>query len=506
MTDILGNQLNFNMALLLPEIILAATAVLVVLFDMFQKEMGVRPAILPIVSLLGLVVAGIASATAIDQHDDFARLVTIDNFTAFFRFTFIAVAIVLVVGSHEYIERHVNHVGEFYALLLLSTVGAIFMASARDLLVAYLGIEVLSFSLYIAVSLGKNDPRSGEAGLKYVLLGGVASAMLLYGLSLLYGVAASTQYSEIAASLSTNAESVRMPLLLGLTLIVSGLGFKVSAVPFHMWAPDAYEGAPMPVTAYLSATSKGATLALFLRWFGGPLLPAIHDWQWMMAIIATLTMIFGNLIALQQHNIKRLLAYSSIAQGGFMLMAVTTISDISTSALLVHLGGYIITNLALFTAIIHFYNHTGKEEIADFRGLSRTNPYLALVITAGLFSLAGMPLLAGFFTKFILFQAVVQGGFLWLVVIAVIGSTVSLFYYLQVIRQMYVLEPEGNTTRWSISPTGYLTTGVLFALIVFVGIQGAPLYTVADRAAYALFADAPAVPNAPAAPAPAAGP
>ncbi|MGE3855419.1 MAG: NADH-quinone oxidoreductase subunit N [Dehalococcoidia bacterium] len=490
MTDILGNELNFNMGLLLPEIILAGAAVLVVFFDMFWEKAGRGTA--PAVTLIALVAAGVFSVFAIDQTTDFARLVTIDNFTAFFRVTFIAVAIVLVLGSYEYVDRHVNHAAEFYALLLLSTVGAMFMASARDLLVAYLGIEVLSFSLYIAVSLAKNDSRAGEAGLKYVLLGGVASAMLLYGLSLLYGVAGSTQYTEIAAGLSEGAEGLQMPLLLGLTLIVAGLGFKVSAVPFHMWAPDAYEGAPMPVTAYLSATSKGATLALFLRWFGGPLLPALEQWQWMMAIIATLTMVFGNLIALQQHNIKRLLAYSSIAQGGFMLMAVTTISDIATSALLVHLGGYIITNLALFIAIIHFYNRTGKEEITDFAGLSRTNPYLAVVITSGLFSLAGMPLLAGFFTKFILFQAVVEGGFLWLVVVAVVGSTVSLFYYLQVIRQMYIYEP-ADATPWRVSGTGYLTTGALLALIVFVGIQGAPLYTVADRAAYALFENAPAV-------------
>ena len=500
--------LNLDMRLMLPEIILAGVAVLVVFIDMFQKELKAGARLVPIVCVLGLVAAGAASVPHIDMREDFARMVTIDNFTAFFRFTFIGVAIVLIIGSHEYIERHVNHVGEFYALLLLSTVGAILMASASDLLIAYLAIEVLSFSLYIAVSLGKNDPRSGEAGLKYVLLGGVASAMLLYGLSLLYGVAGSTNYTEIAAALSGDLTGLHMPLLLGLTLIVCGLGFKVSAVPFHMWAPDAYEGAPLPVTAYLSATSKGATLALFLRWFGGPLLPAIADWQWMMAILATLTMVFGNLIALQQHNIKRLLAYSSIAQGGFMLMAITTVSDIATSALLVHLGGYIITNLALFVAIIHFYNRTGKEEITDFRGLSRTNPYLATVITAGLFSLAGMPLLAGFFTKFILFQAVVEGGFLWLVVIAVIGSTVSLFYYLQVIRQMYIYAPEGDDSRWRISGTGYLATGVLLAATVFVGIYGGPLYTVADRAAVALFpagdqpvAAAPATPAAPKAPA-----
>ena len=515
MTDILGNELNNNLMLMLPEIILAVAAVLVVFVDMFQKELKLRAAALPVLTVLGFIAAGVASVAAIDQTDHFARLVSIDNFTAFFRITFIGIGIILIIGSHEYIERHVNHIGEFYGLLLLSTAGAILMASARDLLIAYLGIEVLSFSLYIAVSLGKNDPRSGEAGLKYVLLGGVASAMLLYGLSLLYGVAGATQYDAIATSLAGGTEGLTMPLLLGLTLIVAGLGFKISAVPFHMWAPDAYEGAPLPVTAYLSVTSKGATLALFLRWFGGPLLPAIDQWQWMMALITTATIVVGNLVALQQTNVKRLLAYSSIAQGGFMLMAVTVVSDVAASALLVHLGGYILTNLALFIAIIHFYNQSGKEEISDFRGLSRTNPYLATVITAGLFSLAGMPLLAGFFTKFVLFQAVVEGGMLWLVVVAVIGSTVSLFYYLQVIRQMYIYDAEGDPTRWSISGTGYLTTGVLLAAVVFVGIQGAPLYTVADRAAYALFGDTQRVaaagatdaakPAAPAAPAKAGG-
>ncbi len=487
MNDVLGNALNFNYALLLPEIILAATALLVVFVDLFQRELKSSGRLLPIVSLIGLVAAGIVSVFGVDAHADFSRLITLDNFTTFFRELFIVTTILVVLGSHEYVERHVNHIGEFYALLLLSTIGAIYMAAARDLLTAYLSIEVLSFSLYIAVSLGKNDARSGEAALKYVLLGGVASAMLLYGLSLLYGVTGATQYADIAAALAKHDAGVRMPLQLALVLIVGGVGFKASAVPFHMWTPDAYEGAPIPVTAYLSATSKAATFALLLRWFSGPLYPAIAQWQWMVATIAVLTMVFGNLIALQQHNIKRLLAYSSIGQVGFMLMAITTISNVSASGLLVHLGGYLVTNLAIFIAVIHFYNRTGREQITDFKGLAQTNPYLALVLAAGFFSLAGMPLLAGFFTKFILFQSVVQGGYLWLVFIAVIASTVSLFYYLQVIRQMYLFQPDGDASRWRLSATGYLTTATLFAGMVVIGLYGAPLYTVADRAAFALF-------------------
>ncbi|MPZ99729.1 MAG: NADH-quinone oxidoreductase subunit NuoN [Dehalococcoidia bacterium] len=485
--DVLGNELNFQYELLLPEIVLAVTAMLIVGLDAFRTELNLGRRTLPGLAILGLVIAGGLSLTWIDSDTDFARLITIDNFTTFFRLLFIATALVIIVGSWEYIERYVAHNAEFYGLLLLSTAGAIYMAAARDLLTAYLALEVLSFSLYTIVSLARNDQRSGEAALKYVLLGGVASAMLLYGLSLLYGVAGSTQYPEIAAALSAGVEDVELPLLLGLVLIVGGLGFKASAVPFHMYAPDAYEGAPLPVTAYLSATSKAAAMALFLRWFAGPLLPAIDDWQWMIAVVAVATMVLGNLVALQQRNIKRLLAYSSIGQVGFMLMAIVTISEVSASALLLHMGGYLVTNLAVFMAVIAFYNQTQKEDIVEFRGLAQTNPFLALVMTAGLFSLAGMPLLAGFLTKFILFQSVVDGGYTWLVMIALIMSTVSLYYYLQVVKQMYLYEPSGNPARWRLSPTGYLATGVLLVATVVLGIYASPLYTAADRATVALF-------------------
>lgn len=490
MTDILGNPLNMQYELLLPEIILALTALAVVFVDAFKREFNAGYRVLPFISLLGLAGAAVATIALVNEQGDFSRLLTFDDFTTFFRLLFIGTTAVVIIGSWEYIENHVNHVGEFFGLLLLSTIGAIYMAAARDLLTAYLAIEVLSFSLYVAVSMAKNDPRSGEASLKYVLLGGVASAMLLYGLSLLYGVAGSTQYSEIAAALEAGTDDVSMVLVLGLVLIVSGLGFKASAVPFHMWTPDAYEGAPMPVTSYIAATSKAATFALFLRWFTGPLLPVVDDWAWMLAALAVLTMVFGNLIALQQHNIKRLLAYSSIAQVGYMLMAVTALSESqgaeTAGGLLVHLGGYLVTNLVVFMAITHFYNKTQKEEISDLKGLAQTNPYLALMITAGLFSLAGMPLLAGFFTKFILFQAVADADYLWLVVVGVVASTVSLYYYLQVIKQMYLYEPLEDI-RWRISASGYAVTGVLFVAMVVLGIWGTPLYEVADAAARALF-------------------
>ena len=479
--------MNLDYSLLIPELILGVTAIAVVLADLFRRELKFGPNVLPGIAALGALAALLVSLAYLDRNDDFAGLIAIDNFTAFFRVIFTATVIVVIVGSYEFVQRKIRHAGEFYSLLLVSTVGAIYMAAAQELLTAYIAVELLSFSLYVAVSLAKTDRRSGEAGLKYVLLGGVASAMLLYGLSLIYGTAGSTQYTEIAQAFAAGTADFELALVLGLALIIGGLGFKASAVPFHMWTPDAYEGAPLPITAYLAATSKAATFALLLRIFAGPLLPVIDDWRWMMASLAVLTMVFGNLIALQQHNIKRLLAYSSIGQVGYMLMAITTLSDASASALLLHIAGYLVTNLAVFMAVIAFYNRTGKEEISDFRGLAETQPYLALVLTVGMFSLGGMPLLAGFLTKFILFQAAALDGFLWLATLAVIMSTVSLYYYLMVIKQMYLDEPDGDASRWRLSTAGYAVTGALLAGTVFIGVYAGPVYEAADRASKVLF-------------------
>ncbi len=238
------------------------------------------------------------------------------------------------------------------------------MAAAQELLTAYIGLELLSFSLYILVSYAKNDERSVEAGMKYLLLGAFASALLLYGISFIYGTSGSTTYSEISAAFAGGTHGFELGTLIGLTLIVAGLGFKVAAVPFHMWTPDAYEGAPLPITAYLSATSKAAGFALLLRLFSGALMPVIDDWQFMMAALAAITMLVGNLVALQQHNIKRLLAYSSIGQVGYMLMGITALSPDVSSALLLHMTGYVITNLAVFMALIAYNNQTDAEEIS----------------------------------------------------------------------------------------------------------------------------------------------
>jgi NADH-quinone oxidoreductase subunit N len=345
---------------------------------------------------------------------------------------------------------------------------------------------VLSFSLYVLVSFAKFDGRSNEAGMKYVLLGAFASAILLYGISFIYGATGSTSYGEISTAFAAGTSGFTFGTLVGLTLLVAGLGFKVAAVPFHMWTPDAYEGAPLPITAYLSATSKAAGFALLLRLFSGALMPVIDDWQFMIAALAAATILLGNLIALQQHNVKRLFAYSSIGQVGYMLMAITALSPEVSSALLLHMVGYVITNLAAFVVIIAYHNETGAEDIRDFRGMAEKSPGLAAALAIALFSLAGMPLFAGFLTKFILFQSVASNDFLWLAAVAVIGSLISLYYYLYLIREMYVSEaPDRARVRIPVLTQG--AVALLVFGVFFVGLYPSPWFEITDNVSRFLF-------------------
>ncbi|MGB2693582.1 MAG: NADH-quinone oxidoreductase subunit N [Dehalococcoidia bacterium] len=478
------NELNLDYTLLTPEYCLAGLAALIVALDLFVPSFNKRW--LPYVTAAGL--AGILGLSFgwLNVQSQFAGLLYIDDYTMFFRAFFIATTVAIVLVSAQFVQDRIRHPGEYYALLVLSTIGAIYMAAARELLTAYISLELLSFCLYVLVSFEKFEARSNEAGLKYMLLGAFSSAMFLYGLSLIYGSAGSTFYSDIALAFENGTAQFELGLLMGLVLVLAGLGFKVAAVPFHMWTPDAYEGAPLPITAYLSATSKAAGFAFLLRLFSGAFLPVIDDWQWMIASLAALTMVLGNLVALQQHNIKRLLAYSSIGQVGYMLMVIAVPTEDTASALLLHMSGYVITSLAAFTCIIAWYNLTGKEEIVDFRGMAERAPLLAAALTAALFSLSGMPLFAGFLTKFILFQAVASEGFIWLSIIAVTMSFVSLYYYLMVIKQLYVGEPE-EPGRLAVAP---LVSGMAIVLTVgvfYVGLYPQHLFDAAQGAATRLF-------------------
>ena len=477
--------MNLDYSLLIPEYLLAALAALVITCGLFDTKRA--RTYLPYLATAGLGLILVVSLFYINKEPrDFAGLVQIDNFTTFFRVLFISITAVICLASAHFVRDRLRHSGEYYGLLILSTIGAIYMAAARELITAYIAMELLSFCLYILVSFAKMDEKSNEGGLKYMLLGAFSSALFLYGLSLIYGIAGSTSYADINAALSGSVSNFSFAMLMGLVLVIAGIGFKVSAVPFHMWAPDAYEGAPLPITAYLSAASKAAGIALLLRLFSEAFLPVLSDWRWMIAALAAASISLGNLVAIQQHNIKRLLAYSSIGQAGFMLMGIAALSQSTSSALLLHMTGYVITNLAAFVVIIAVYNATGKDEIADYRGLAERAPFLALSLTVAFFSLAGMPLFAGFATKFLLFQAVAKEGLLWLAALAVVNSMISLYYYLLVIRQMYVTEAEDS--RRLRSPM--VLNGVIASLVVgvfVVGLFPQPLFKATDAATKAVF-------------------
>jgi NADH-quinone oxidoreductase subunit N len=477
--------MNLDYSLLIPEYLLAALAAVVIALGLYDTRRA--RTYLPYVSAGGLGVILVVSLFYINKGPlDFAGLVQIDNYTTFFRVLFIAITAVVCLASAHFVRDRLRHAGEYYGLLILSTIGAIYMAAGRELITAYISMELLSFSLYVLVSFAKMDAKSNEGGMKYMLLGAFSSALFLYGLSLIYGVTGSTSYADINAALSNGVGDFGIAMLMGLVLIIAGIGFKVSAVPFHMWAPDAYEGAPLPITAYLSAASKAAGVALLLRLFTEAFLPVLNDWRWMIAALAAASMTLGNLVAIQQHNIKRLLAYSSIGQAGFMLMGIAALSETAASTLVLHLTGYVITNLAAFVVVIAFYNASGKDEIADYRGLAERAPFLALSLTVALFSLAGMPLFAGFATKFLLFQAVAKEGLLWLAALAVVNSLISLYYYLLVIKQMYVGEAEEKVRlRVPVS-----VNAVILALVIgvfVVGLYPQPLFKATDHAVHAVF-------------------
>ena len=475
--------MNLDYTLLIPEYILIGAAFAIVALSLLMPKS--RPA-LPYLTALAAVVAGAVSLLYTDVEKDFGALISVDAYTTFFRVFFAATVAAVALSSAQFVNTRVSSRGEYYGLLLLSTAGAITMASARELITAYVGLELLSFSLYVLASFLRSDPRSNEGGIKYMLLGAFSSAILLYGLSVIYGVTGATEYDAIAEALRGGTEGLDFALLFGLMFVIAGLGFKVSAVPFHMWAPDAYEGAPLPITAYISTTSKAAGFALLLRLFAEGFSPAIEQWRWAIAALATATMIVGNLVAIQQHNIKRLMAYSSIGQVGYMLIAIVALSPDSGSAMLLHLTGYVISAMAAFTAILMVYNRTDKEEIADFAGMAERNPFIALSITIALFSFAGMPLFAGFLTKFILFQAAANEGYLWLAAIGAFASFVSLYYYLLIIKRMYVGEP-GAEGRLSAPRPMYALLAVLVLGVIAVGVYPRPLFHVADQASQQLF-------------------
>jgi len=469
-----------NLYLLTPELCLAVLGIVVLVADLFLSDD--RKRYLPWVAVLGLIGLIILSINLLwdTQVTLYGGLIALDHFSLFFKCGFLVLGIVVILASMDFVSRWLRSPGEYYSIVLFSILGMILLVEAQELLTAYIAIELMAFGFYILVAFGRNNRKSNEAGLKYILIGAFSSAIFLYGLSLVYAATTVTHFGAIEKSLSlalANADQIGPGLWVGMALMLAGLGFKVAAVPFHMWAPDTYEGAPIPVTAFLSVGSKIASLAFILRLFSEAFLPAIDQWQIIVAGISALTMTVGNVVAIAQTNYKRLLAYSSVGHVGFMLMGIAALSSIGIEGLLFYMIGYAVTTMAVFTALTAFFNMTGREDISGLGGLADTHPYFAAAIAVSLFSLAGLPFFAGFTMKFYLFVAVGTQGFLWLAGLAIFNSLISLYYYLKMIREMYVKpSPHSTTTDMghaNISKPGVVITSlsvVLTLSIIYLGV------------------------------------
>jgi NADH-quinone oxidoreductase subunit N len=433
-----------NLGLLAPELSLAATAIVVILLDLVVSRKGWLAA----VSIAGILVSGGFSLAMWggSAQGVFNNMLAVDGFALFFKLLFLASAALVILFSVDYVAKFARFQGEFYALILLSALGMMLMAATTELISIYVSLELASISLYALVGFLK-DSKSTEASLKYLLLGAVASAVLLFGMALVFGFTGRTQLGEIAQALQ--GMSLSPGLILGMVLLIAGFGFKIASVPFHMWVPDVYEGAPTPITAYLSVASKAAGFAIILRVFftafGLDWLSA--NWGIVFAALATISMTLGNITAIPQSNIKRLLGYSSIAQAGYLMVGLAAVGmspvtdSVARGTILFFLASYTLTNLGAFAAIIAISNKLGSDLIEDYSGMIKRAPLLALGLSLCLISLIGMPPAAGFIAKFWLFKGAVENGLLWLVIIAVLNSVISAYYYLRVVKVMWLGEP-----------------------------------------------------------------
>jgi len=426
----------------------------------------------------------------------FSNMLAVDNFAMFFKLLFLGIAALVILSSVDYVSKFARFQGEYYALVLLSTLGMMLMAATTELISIYIALELASISLYILVGFLK-DPKSIEASLKYLLLGAVASAVLLYGMALIFGFTGKTQLGEIAQviqSMSSQTLLASPALILGIVLLIAGFGFKIAAIPFHMWVPDVYEGAPTPITAYLSVASKAAGFAIILRVFysafGLPQWLSL-DWGLIFAVLAAIGMTLGNVVAIPQNNIKRMLGYSSIAQAGYLMVGLATVgfspaADImGRSGLLFFLASYALTNLGAFIAIIAISNKLDSDLIQDYSGMGKRAPLLALALTLCLISLIGMPPAAGFMAKFYIFSAAVQHSLLWLVVIAVINSVISAYYYLRVVKVMWLGKPAYDEkvpssgalrVALSLSCLGVLILGIIPGFVMRLAEMAASMF------------------------------
>jgi NADH-quinone oxidoreductase subunit N len=480
--------MSINLLAILPEILVLTIGLLVLVLDPFWRDENRR-------TNLGWLVAGGLTATLVvsllfDRPSApamaFGGMLRYDWLAFVFKMLFIFGAAITSLFMMD-VEK-VGKRAESYLLLLAATIGMNLMAASSDLVMLYLALETTSIPMYVLAGFLLDDKKSTEAGFKYLLFGAMTSAIFLYGLSLMFGFSGTTQFAGMS-SYFTKLNPVSLGVLF---LVIVGLGFKVSLVPFHFWAPDTYEGAPTPIAGFLSTASKAAGFAVLIRLFITVFPQIAVNWQMLLAILAVLTMTFGNLVALAQTNIKRLLAYSSIAHAGYALIGLVANNQLGVTGVIYYLIGYILTNLAAFGIIMAFGRITGSDEIRSYDGMSRRSPYLGLAMLVAFLSLAGMPPFGGFMGKILVFAGAIQSGWYVLVIIGVLNSIIGLYYYLTVLKYVYLYRMEGeNEEAHPIALSRPFVVGmvVLTLGIVLVGSIFAPWFGFSTNAAMSLFAN-----------------
>jgi NADH-quinone oxidoreductase subunit N len=490
---------DLNLAYTWPVISLALGATILLIIDLFVPKD--RKNLTAWLAIAGLVVSFVLNLGAYNVVDDaFMGMFRVDPFSAFLNLVALLAAFISILLSIDYIKRTGLERGEFYTLILFTTSGVMLMGHANDLVVVFVALELLSIPLYVLAAMRYPDPKSEESGMKYLVLGAFASAFLVFGSALIYGATGTTSLPGILAAVNNGvvaANSSEVLLLIGAGLVLVGLGFKVAAVPFHMWTPDVYEGAPTPVTAFMSVGAKIGGFAALLR-IMIVALPTLTigssdaaAWQLTVALIAAVTMILGNVVAIVQTNIKRLLAYSSIAHAGYILMAVaaagtTGVADQAARSALVYMMAYMFTNLGAFAVALAIERNDGSgTDLQHFVGLGRSKPMLAMIMAVFMLSLTGIPLTAGFMGKWLVFQATLESGLIWLAVVGVLTSVVSAFYYVGIIVRMFLQDGEGDPVP---GETQYVNWAVYisFAGTLLLGIFPFLMTNLAEPVAIAL--------------------
>jgi NADH-quinone oxidoreductase subunit N len=403
-----------------------------------------------------------------------------DGMSWYFKQIFIISAALVSLISVSYVKKLSDSKSEFFAIIIFAVLGMMVMASANDLITFYVGLELMSLSFIILTAYDKKSLKSAEAGTKYILLSAISTAVLLYGMSFLYGLSGSTAFADIVNTLKTgNNQPI---IILACIFVIAGLGFKISAVPFHMWSPDVYEGAPAPVTAFLATGSKIAAFTVLIKFTMHVIEPSFSTISALVVALSVLSMVIGNIIALPQNNIKRMLAYSGIAHAGYILTGIVSHTVTSTSAMMYYLLLYIFANIGAFTAITAFSNESGKEDIQDFSGMWKKSPFLAATLSISLLSLAGIPPAAGFIGKFYLFSEAVKQGYLWLAFLAMGMSTVSIFYYIRVIKLMLMGETLVSE-KVKIVPALKIVMVICIIMILVMGLFPGPITSWTTNAA-----------------------